>query len=67
MKNKVLMLEMDRAPVTATEVASETNKDCLLSKVREYVLSGWPEGEYSGEMLSYHKKASKLSGDEGVI
>ena len=65
--NTAWMLNMDRAPVTATMVAAETRKDPILRQVMDYVLGGWPEGEFNGELLSYKKKSSELTVENGVV
>ncbi|XP_038060452.1 uncharacterized protein K02A2.6-like [Patiria miniata] len=42
-------------------------KDPLLSKVRSYILQGWPERHIKGEMSSYTTKRLELSLEDGVV
>ena len=68
MENEVHMVRMDRAPVNAKEMATETRKDPLLSKVHDYILEGWPE-EFEARDLwkPLSSRKDELSVDKGVV
>ena len=59
----------DVLPVTASEISMAVAKDCLLSKVYEYTLSGWPGflGGDIGELNQYFVRRSELSIEDGCI
>lgn len=43
-EEQVLMLDQEQSPLTTSEQLRQwTSKDPILSRVREYVLRGWPE------------------------
>ena len=47
---------VDGLPLTATNIAGETVKDSVLSRVYQYVLEGWPQKGVSDELkLFYHR------------
>jgi len=48
-------------PVTATEIASETAKDPLLSKVYCYTMEGWPQQIVSEEMRPFYQQQKTIS------
>ncbi|XP_038065755.1 uncharacterized protein K02A2.6-like [Patiria miniata] len=67
-KSRINLLDdVDGRPVDAQEVKVLTDKDPLLSKVRSYILRGWPEGHIKGEMSSYTTKQLELSLEDGVV
>ena len=41
--------QLNTTPVTATEIKTWTDKDPLLSKVRRFVMSGWPVDDDTSE------------------
>ncbi len=43
LENEIHMVTLDRAPVTAAEVSSETRCDPLFSRVHDFILHDWPE------------------------
>ena len=60
-RDVVLMMETlaDRdSPVTLTTIRTATARDCVLSKVQEMVLKGWPLEKYWGR--SFNCTAKKL-------
>ena len=59
---------MDRAPVTAKEMATETKKGPLLSKVHDYTLEGWPkEFELRDLWKPLSSRKDELSVDKDVM
>lgn len=56
----------DILPVSAKEIANATRKDPILSKVHQYVLSGWPD-KLSPAYNDYACKKNELSVDQGCV
>ena len=56
----------DQLPVTATEIAKETQRDPILRKAYEYTRSGW---RTSGDpcLGSYARRSTELSIDNGCL
>ncbi|XP_016335635.1 uncharacterized protein K02A2.6-like [Sinocyclocheilus anshuiensis] len=65
--SQVLMLDMlEFEPISATQLKSWTNKDVLLSQVRNYVLRGWPN-QVDPQYNPYHKRKLELSVRDGCV
>jgi len=62
------MLGMDRSPVTAGDVALSIRRDPEASRVRDFVLHGWPE-EFEGDesMRLFVTRKDELSVEQGVV
>lgn len=55
-------------PIRAADVAIESNKDPILSKIINYVRNGWAEiTDDNAEMRNYYEKRHSLSLDENVL
>ena len=55
-------------PVTATEIAAETQKDLVLKQVYERTLYGWSETvPINDELKPYHCRRLELSCDQGCL
>ncbi|XP_039204570.1 uncharacterized protein K02A2.6-like, partial [Crotalus tigris] len=54
-------------PLCARDVAAETGTDHTLSRVRSWVLSGWPEHCPSPEFQSFWSKRNELSLSQGCL
>ena len=66
--NRVHMVELAHSLVTASEVKNATSKDPVLSRVHEFVLSGWPEGFEAEEAFApFLRKSEELSVEDGCI
>jgi len=64
----VLLLEgVDRLPITAKQIASETVKDKALSRVTEYVLNGWPERCKNEEIIPFFRCRTEISIQDGCL
>ena len=63
-----LMEYLDASPTTSAQIETWTDHDPVLSKVREWLLSGWPSQE-SGEdsFKPYERRRYELSVEEGCI
>lgn len=57
----------DALPVTATEIASETAKDPLPSKVYCYTMEGWPQQTVSEKMKPFYQWKEQLATDQGCL
>ena len=63
-----LMEFLDTSPVSSKQIRWWTDRDPLLSKVRRWVLSGWPEKDSSEkEMQPFFSKETELSVEEGCL
>lgn len=63
----LLMEQLDQSPVTAANVRTWTNTDPLMSRVRQFILSGWPS-TINDEMLKpYFSKRTELSVQDGCV
>nr|XP_054759405.1 uncharacterized protein K02A2.6-like [Lytechinus pictus] len=55
-------------PVTASEIAAETQKDSVLKQVYEQTLYGWSETvPMNDELKPYHSRRFELSCDQGCV
>ena len=67
-KNEVFMVNIDRAPITSTEVKDHTRRDPLLSKVLELTRNGWPENlDVDEEFKPFFRRKDELSEEDGVL
>ena len=59
----------DNTPVTAVDIARETQRDPVLKQVQRYVLDGWPDKirDDSVELKPYFYRRSELSVENGCI
>ena len=53
-------------PITSQTIRKATQRDPTLSKVKEYVLKGWPE-EVPNTRLTYRNKQAELSVEQGCL
>ena len=67
-RNEIYMVNLEHSPVTAIEVRKETFKDPVLSRVHEFVLSGWPD-EFEAENVfqPYVRKKDELTVEDGCV
>lgn len=56
----------DLLPVLSKDIAAETKKDPILSRVLQYVLSGWP-AKVAPELKDFACKKHELSADQGCL
>ena len=63
----LLMEQLDKSPVTATTVRTWTNTDPLLSRVRQFVQSGWPRSVNDQLIKPYFSRQTELSVQDGCI
>ena len=67
-ENEVFMVELDRAPVTAKEIRTGTDKDAVLSQVRDFVKFQWPEElEVSEVMRPFKIREAELTLENEVV
>ena len=62
-----LINHLSATPVSAANIKAWTARDPLLSKVRRYVLVGWPETELTAEFKPYRSRWQELSILDGCI
>ncbi|XP_048578018.1 uncharacterized protein K02A2.6-like [Nematostella vectensis] len=58
---------VDDLPVTARDIAMETRKDSVLSKVLHYVKSGWPQQTQEEELRPYFNRRLELSVEQDCV
>jgi hypothetical protein len=58
--------KIEALPVTSTEIRIATRQDPTLSKVKTYVLRGWPK-EIPKALQTYHSKIAELSVEDGCL
>ncbi len=64
----VLMLEsIAGSLMTAEQIKHWTSKDPVLSRVREYVLKGWPDHSDTQELVPYKQRQQELSVQDGCV
>ncbi len=64
----VLMLESVAGPLTTAEqIKHWTSKDPVLSRVREYVLKGWPDHNDTQQFVPYKQRQQELSVQDGCV
>ena len=63
----IMMMELDRAPVTAEEVKSWSRQDPVIAKVIDLVLTGWAEGKYSHDLKVFQLRKDELSVLDGCL
>ena len=55
------------SPVTPRQIRTWTDKDPVLSRVRRFVLHGWPDREASEDMQPYWRRKDELSVMDGCV
>ena len=58
---------VDQLPISAADIASKTCKDVVLSRVLEYVSTGWPNHVAEKELQPYFLKKEELSLEHGCV
>ena len=63
-----LMEYLDSSPTTSSQIRVWTDRDPTLSKVKTWILTGWPDTPPDDEELRpYYNRKSELSTEEGCI
>ena len=65
----LVLQHLNTTPVTATEIKTWTDKDPLLSKVRQFVMTGWPLDDNTSEeaLRPYLTRKDELSVHSGCL
>ena len=58
--------QLDSLPVTAEQIWKATRNNLLLSKVRQYTLTGWPQN-YEQALTPYYQRKNELSVECGCL
>ena len=67
-QNEVFMVDLVHSPVTSSAVKRETERDPILTRVREFLIQGWPDDlEADDEFKPYMTRAVELTVEEGCI
>ena len=65
-----LMDHLSSTPVTAADIQKETDNDPVLTRVKQYTLSGWPSElphKYDAELRVYKRHETELSVEGGCL
>ena len=62
-----LLEHLDSTPVSAKQIKTQTDRDPLMSRVKKFVMEGWPQGEDSKEIAPFSRRKDELSLQEGCI
>ena len=54
-------------PIKAKDIGKATLLDPLLSRVLDFVMTGWPEKCYEEEMKPYYNRRNKLSCEQNCV
>ena len=61
-------LKLSSLPITPAKISRATERDCVLSRVKHYILSGWPtKDEIPPELQPYYRRRDELSMEEGCL
>lgn len=65
----ILHLRLEGIPVSKKELQKDTANDEILSKVKDYVLNGWPKekSKVKKEMYTFYEKRDCLSFEENIL
>ncbi|XP_049527925.1 uncharacterized protein K02A2.6-like [Dermacentor silvarum] len=58
---------VEAVPLSASKIQAETEKDRTLSKVKLFVLNGWPERHSDVDIAPYFVRRNELSLDSGCL
>ena len=61
------MSYLDSLPLTAKDIAQETERDPVLAKVKQHILSGWPKYVPDEALKPYAKRKLDLTVEEGCV
>ena len=56
----------EELPVSSDDIREATRKDPVLSRVHDYVLTGWPERCPEERMMPYFSRRHKMSCERGM-
>ena len=66
--SQVHMVDLDLAPVTAEEMRGQRDRDPVVSQIREFVQTQWPDDlQERTEFKSYRNRAEQLMVELGVL
>ena len=65
--SKVNEVQVNSLPVSCEELRKATDKDEVLSKVKYFVLNGWPDEAISAEFQPYYRKRNELTVECGCV
>ena len=65
--NAINLLEHNNTPTDDIEIKQWTERDPLLSRVKQYVLQRWPPTVFDAELQLYYCWRDELSADAGCV
>lgn len=66
-ENIFLMQQLETAPINADQIRGWTAKDPVLSKVKSYILRGWPSQLEEPDLKPYFARKLELSVEDGIV
>ncbi|XP_012942366.1 uncharacterized protein K02A2.6-like [Aplysia californica] len=54
-------------PISAADIAKETRKDAVLSKVLQYTLTGWPNCSEDDNLKPFFQRREEITTEAGVL
>ena len=64
---EVMMEYLDASPVTSSHIRRWTDQDPVIAKVKEWVLTGWPEKLQEKELRAYFHRKREFSLEDGCL
>ena len=58
---------IEELPITATDIAAETNKDGFLSQVYRFLLEGWLQRGVDDSLKPFYQCKDQLKADQGCL
>ncbi|RXN17967.1 integrase core domain [Labeo rohita] len=62
-----LISHVEELPVSAKDIAEETRRDPILSKVLDLTLTGWPKFVPNPNLKPFYERKDQLSTDQGCV
>ena len=62
-----LLEQLASVPLTATQIRNMTDRDPVLTKVKQYTQNGWPNNIKDEQLRPYSSKRDELSLEDGIL
>ena len=63
----VNLLQIESLPMDIDQVRKETRNDPILSRVLQFVMTGWPEKQSTREVTQYFNKCHEITVEDGCL
>ena len=58
---------IDELPIMASDIAEETSKDPVLSRIYQYIMEGWPQRDVEDNLKPFYHRKDQLTTDQGCL